>query len=575
MPQPFDVDYFATLGGSQNPAPPAPTPSDSRTANVSSCRELASVLLGDAWPPDGSRYDAHLALAGALVRGGWDDDACVAFMRGVYAVAGGGCTDHMVCLRSSRAKAAADTSYTGWPTLEKHVDPAVVDRVRDMIGMPKPPDGSVIEGFGDALPGGDPEDPLNVVTPGKKAPCSFKEVVYYLSQTPQWQGVFRFNVLSRKHVAVRPPFAMRMEQGNLSDGDIGKIRTWFDSQGFKVGADAIVAAIAVVAESPGRTYNPFVEYLDALPPSSGHLALASTLFTKTLVAAVRRCRNMPGIGQDPTPIDHQGVLLLAGEQDAGKGRLIRILAGDKFYKKIDIRRLKDKDTVIKAQGAVLVELEEVSAQGRDRDSLKAFLSSCDDDERVAYGRGSEVVPRSYAMIATTNDPRLEDPTGHRRWWPILLTPGVKIDTDMATTLRDAFWSEANALALDVGYDHHLTEGEKLQCAALCGLLEAEDTRMEDVLDACAGKAFVTTREVYNHMTKGTRKDEPPSKAEEHMISDSLKRIGCVKGRPYINGLQMKGWEVPKAFQAQAVSPEGAAYRASLEVAAGLRAITRN
>ncbi len=588
MTQPLDLDYLLTLAkpdGSQNSvpvAPPAPSPS---LAGITP----ATVLLGDAWPAPGNRHVAAMALAGGLVRY-VDDDTAIRLLEGVREVAG--CDKPWkarVLVEQARARKDAGETYTGWPELKKYVDPGVVDAARKLLGMEAEVwvDGSVLgDRLGDdPAPGADPEDPLNVVTPGKKSPCSHKEVVYFLSQTPAWAGVFRFNVLSRRHVAVRPPFPMRMEQGNLSKGDLGKIRCWFDSQGLKVSAEAIDAAIAVIAESPGRSWNPFAEYLDALPVAAGGLAvssaalfgvqdtLSSTLLTKTLVAAVRRVRAMPGIGQDPTPVDHQGVLLLAGDQDAGKGHLVHILGG-RFYKKLDVRRLKDKDTVIKAQGAVLVELEEISAHGRDRESLKAFLSACDDEERAAYERGAEVVPRSYAMIATTNDPRLEDPTGHRRWWPVILPPGRRVNVAMAEALRDAYWSEANALA-STDFDHHLTEAEKAQCAELCGELEAEDSRQADVLDACAGRQYITLREVYDHMTKGTRKDEPPSKGEEHLISDSLKRLGCVKARPYINGLQTKAWEVPKAFQARSVSPDGAAYRASLEVAAGLRAITRN
>ncbi len=222
-----------------------------------------------------------------------------------------------------------------------------------------------------------------------------------------------------------------------------------------------------------------------------------------------------------------------------------------------------------------MELEEVSVQGRDRDSLKAFLSSGDDEERAAYEAGSECVNRSYAMIGTTNDPRLEDPTGHRRWWPIILPPGGKIDIEAATRLRDSFWSEANALALDPAYDHHLTEDEKKQCAVLCGDLETEDCDADAIRDACAGKEFVTAREVYDHMTNGTRCNDTMSRQEMYAITDSLRRLGCVKGRLYINGLQTRGWAVSEKTMGSKLSEKGVAYRASLEVAAGLRAVTRN
>ncbi len=587
MTQPLDLDYVLSLAkpdGSQNSVPDRPVaPPPASLAGITP----ATVLLGDAWPAPGNRHVAAMALAGGLVRY-VDDDTAIRLLEGVREVAG--CDKPWkarVLIEQARARKDAGETYTGWPELSKYVDPGVVDTARKLLGMEAEVwvDGSVLGDALDSAPVGDPEDPLNVVTPGKKSPCSHKEVVYFLSQTPAWAGVFRFNVLSRRHVAVRPPFPMRMEQGNLSKGDLGKIRCWFDSQGLKVSAEAIDAAIAVIAESPGRSWNPFAEYLDALPVAAGGLAvssaalfgvqdtLSSTLLTKTLVAAVRRVRAMPGIGQDPSPVDHQGVLVLSGDQGAGKGHLVRILGG-KFYKKLDVRRLKDKDTVIKAQGAVLVELPEVSVQGRDRESLKDHLSACDDEERAAYERGAEVVPRSYAMIVTTNDLKLEDPTGHRRWWPIILRPGTVIDVEAAMALRDAYWSEANALAA-TDYDHHLTASEKALCAALCGELEAEDAKQEGILDAIAGQAFVTLRDVYDHMTKGTRKDDIMPRAEELAISDSLRRLGCVRSRPVVDKVQRKGWSVPGVHLARTPSPEGAAYRASLEVAAGLRAITRN
>lgn len=525
------------------------------------------------------------------MRGGWGDEQATSFLCAVCRAAGDEDPfKRATTVAQARAKHLAGTPYTGWTTLTEHVNPRIVSSARDLLGMSDSVDGSVLDGAFAPMStiDTDPDDPLNVVTPGKKSPCTFKEVVYLLSQSPAWVGVFRFNVLSRKHVAVRPPFRMRMEQGNLTTGDIGKIRNWFDSAGYKVSSEAVVAAIATVCESAGRSWNPFVEYLDSLPaaPAGGlalsttHLTifkvadpLASVLLTKTLVAAVRRCRAMPGVGEDPAPVDHQGVLLLAGDQDAGKGHLIHILAG-KFYKKLDVRRLKDKDTVIKAQGAVLVELEEVSCQGRDRDSLKALLSSCDDEERAAYERGAEVVQRSYAMIATTNDPRLEDPTGHRRWWPIILTPGVLIDVAAAAMLRDSLWSEANALALS-DFDHHLTPAEKAQCAAAADMLEVEDSRAAGVVDACSGRTFITMREVYDHMTRGSKKDDIIPRGEEHAISDSLRRVGCVRSRPVVNGKQIRAWEVPASISDLCPSEDGMRYRASLEMEAGLRAATKN
>ncbi len=596
MPQPCDVDAF--LGGSQIPAPAAHAPHetkppgdvrDSQTANVSSSHELAAALLGEAWPAPGTRHLATMALAGALVRH-TDDETAIAFVERVREIAGA--TDKPWKARSlvleARAKSLADDPFTGWPALADLVGAEVVRDVRYLLDMAPPPDITGMENFGDD---GDfpqpppPEDPLNVITYGEKKNSSHDNNVYLLSQTPEWAGVFRFDVLSRKHVAVRPPFDMRMKQGNLSLGDIGKVRLWFARQNLKVSADAAVAAIATVCES-SRNWNPFAEYLDSLPPSTGALGMVhmtllrtedpfhSVLFTKTLVAAVRRARAAPGPGEDQPPVDHQGVLVLSGDQGVGKGRLVKILAG-KWYSSVDISRLKDKDTVLKCQGSVLVELEEMSTSGaQDRDALKRFFSASDDFERRPFDKEAEKVARTYAMIATTNDARLEDPTGHRRMWPIILTPGVLIDHEAATALRDALWSEANALAA-TDYDHHLTPAEAARCAGDAKLLERDDGNAADVADACSGKDFVTVREVYNHMTKGTKRDDMVPSRDSTGITDSLKRLGCTATRAYVEGVRTRGWAVPDSVRGATLSPDGRAYRASLEVAESLRTITRN
>ncbi len=587
MTQSLEASLF--LGDTQNPAPSAPlSPSHNENPEQSSV-DAAISLLADAWPAKG-RNLAQLRLAGGLIAHGWSDEETLEFLCSVCRLAGNEDPGkRATTVRLTREKADAGVEYAGWPRLEENVGAEVVARVRSLLGMAKV-DITPMEGFGEGVPAvaaGDEDDPLNVITHGKRQKIDFEYTKWALSQSPSWKGVFRFNVLTRKHAAVNPPILLRMvTSGGLSDGDVGKIRGWFATQGCTVLEVDVRKAVATICEERGRSWNPFAEYLDSLPPATGNLAqvhltilrvadpFASVLFTKTLVAAVRRARAAPGISQEQPLIDHQGVLVLSGDQGVGKGRLVKILAG-KWYSSVDISRLKDKDTVLKCQGSVLVELEEMSTSGaQDRDALKRFLSASDDCERGAYAIAAEKVARTYAMIATTNDARLEDPTGHRRMWPIILTPGQTVDHEAAAALRDALWAEADALA-KTDYDHHLTPAEAARCASDAKLLEREDANNEAISDACSGKEFVTIREVYDHMTKGTKKDDIIPRRDEREISDSLRRLGCVKARPTINGLQRHGWKVPEALVSADLSPEGRAYRASLEVAAGLRTITHN
>lgn len=565
-----------------NAAPPTGAPS-----GAPSTRAAAAAMLRAAWPKTG-RHEAQLALAGALVRGGWTDSDAVAFLVEVA----GEPSKRADTVRDTRARHEAGETFTGLKTLEEHVGKDVVSAARKLLGLEDLDFAAMAsEAFGGAAPpaaapvsGDSPEpDPLAAVGPRKKVKMDRQGIVYILSQSPTWRGVFRMNLLTRRHTAVRPPFAMRMENdGPLSDGDVGKIQTWFanppggasvdgESVGYSVKDSDVRSAISQICEEKGRGYNPFIEYLDALPPSSGWLAqahslifrindpLASVLFTKTLVAAVRRARAMPGVGQAPRPIDHQWVLVLSGDQNANKGRLVKILAGP-FYHSIDVSQLKDKDTRIKAQGSVLAELEEMGATSADREALKRFLSASDDFERAAYERGAEKVQRSYSMIATTNDARLEDPTGHRRFAAIILPRGVRIDIEAGGKLRDAFWSEANALAA-TSYDHHLTELEQAACEERAGGLEIEDPMVEAVLDACKGRHEVKIREVYDEMTRGLKCDELIPEKEVRRIAGALRKIGCESIRTNVE----RKWRVPVMISSATPSPEARGYRANLEV----------
>ncbi len=541
------------------------------------------------WLPDGHRYQAHLALAGALVREKWEDERIISFLELVYAPLGGASSDHAMCVRTTRAA----KNPTGFTRLGELLGaPDVVSRVRKLLGLDGYVDGAPLRDFGRDFEAvqrdSDEDDPLNVVYPGKKQKMSLDEATFLLSQAPEWRGVFRFNVLSRMYAAVRPPFALRMcTLGALSEGDVGKMENWFASKGYRVSGDMVKKAVATACET--YPWNPFVEYLDGLPAAEGHLAwvhqtvlgvedsFASVLFTKTLVAAVRRMRAAPGPGKQQVPVDHQSVLLLSGEQGAGKGMLVKILAGYEtdlnLYGKIDIGRLKDKDTVIKVQGSVLVELEEMAASGVDsRDALKRFLSASEDHERAAFGRGAEKVGRTYAMIATTNAANLEDPTGHRRIWAIVLTPGKLIDIQALRVLRDSLWAEANALAA-TSYSHHLTEEERAKCADTSELLEVDDANKEAVEDAMRGLDFVTVREVYDHTTKGMKRSELLDKRTQIALTDTMKRLGA--SRHQHGKTKARGWRVPDKIRDLPVSDEGAAYRNSLEVAKGLLSATKN
>ncbi len=108
-------------------------------ALVTAVGKLASAsLLVRHWPAPGSRsrQDAALALAGGLLRGGWDADRAGWFIGQVATAAG----DDEAGKRASAAEYTAtrvkgDKTVQGWPSLARIVGDEVVSRVREWLGL--------------------------------------------------------------------------------------------------------------------------------------------------------------------------------------------------------------------------------------------------------------------------------------------------------------------------------------------------------------------------------------------------------------------------------------------------------
>ena len=96
-------------------------------------REAASALLGGSWPATG-RHGAQLALAGALCRDGWAEEDAVDFLADVCRTAGDeDRAKRTATVRDTFARSANGSTFSGWTSLEKHVDPAIVDAARGLM----------------------------------------------------------------------------------------------------------------------------------------------------------------------------------------------------------------------------------------------------------------------------------------------------------------------------------------------------------------------------------------------------------------------------------------------------------
>lgn len=166
-----------------------------------------------------------------------------------------------------------------------------------------------------------------------------------------------------------------------------------------------------------------------------------------------------------------GVLVLPGEQKAGKSTLLNVLAfNDPELTSDQPLDVDDRDSVSRCTSIWLGELAEVNGVLRraDRERLKRFLTSRRDRFRKPYGRADVDYIRRTSYIATTNDEQfLDDPTGNRRWWTIVCNleeHGNRFNFEAENALdKVQLWRQCYEQTLGQGekaYD--LTEAEMAQ-----------------------------------------------------------------------------------------------------------------
>lgn len=179
-------------------------------------------------------------------------------------------------------------------------------------------------------------------------------------------------------------------------------------------------------------------------------ALVGEYFKRWAVGAVRRVMK-PGCKMDVA-------LVFVGRQGKGKSTFWQIMGGDWFSDTpID---LDSKDRFQQLASSWIVELPEIDWQTSTKtaEALKAFLSSRVDRYRPPYAKGVLEVKRSSVCVGSTNRKEfLTDPTGSRRFWPLLVPDDWKIRLDQLREIRDQLWAEA--IHLEAGGFAHWLEPE--------------------------------------------------------------------------------------------------------------------
>jgi predicted P-loop ATPase len=231
----------------------------------------------------------------------------------------------------------------------------------------------------------------------------------------------------------------------ITDTDITVIQEWLQRAGLPlVSRETVAQAVQLLAER--NSFHSVKQYLEALVWDrverldhwlTDYLGVEKTEYAMAvgrmfLIAMVARIYE-PGCQADYMPI-------LEGPQGLQKSTACRILAGEWFSDHLP-ENVASKDAALHLRGKWLVEIPELHAFSRSEiTALKAFITRREDIYRPPYGRNEVYRPRQNLFIGTTNKQvYLQDPTGGRRFWPLLTT---EVDVEGLANQRDQLFAEA-------------------------------------------------------------------------------------------------------------------------------------
>ena len=281
-----------------------------------------------------------------------------------------------------------------------------------------------------------------------------------IESDPRWASL-RFNEMKQR----------AERNGRLyTDADDAGTTDWLSwVYGIQVGRDVAAGVVDLVARK--RSYDPLRDYLTGLTWDGEQRldtwmqrglgvedgALHRRMGACWMIGAAARALR-PGCQMDT-------MLVFVGKQGKGKTRAMEALAGIQFFNETEIRigEIRGLQQLGDAWIHEIGEMTPLLANRVDRNVFKNFLTVKVDSYQRLHAKRSGEHPRRCVFVGTCNDKELlNDPTGARRFWPVIST---SVDLAWIRANRDQLWAEAR-VRLDSGEQWHLDPAEEAELELL-------------------------------------------------------------------------------------------------------------
>ena len=300
-----------------------------------------------------------------------------------------------------------------------------------------------------------------------------KNIDLILENDTGLKKLFALNLFDGKAYLMRSaPWRKLKTEEPIREIDLAGLRNHIE-RGYGIAAKEKVAD-SFKLEIHKAAFHPIKDYLNSLVWDKvlrldtifiDYFGLPETNYTreagrKSLCGAVARIFS-PGCKFDLVPV-------IVGEEAILKSTFWRRLGGrwfsDTFFK------VEGKEALEQIQGAWIIEMAELAGLRKsDAESIKHFISKQIDQFRPAYGHVSETYYRQCIFVGTTNHRDfLKDPTGNRRFLPLLANPAratKSVDIDLVGEEINQIWAEAVAYYMQ-GEKIYLSERATAQAKAI-------------------------------------------------------------------------------------------------------------